>query len=332
MAVTPQSIVRSPLLLLALLLSTGIAIVGAGLFLGSCPSQKRVKSPCSYEMKPATPPPTVVDAGTCSHLTDELPTEAARWSEQNWVSLVNCLDNADESLDLIRVADRALNYYPHSEILYNVKAIHELELKRYDAAVTTLQTGLQMVSPSNHVMENNLAWAALWESRRVDALTARELYESALRRAPSNCETLHTGLWVEYAIAAKHPGRIRSGAVQNYTDLRARYDRCVSRIDHGDEHTLFEVLGAGVLDHEVAKLVLLRQLESGQLAHRTALDGQLVERALVEHNERFNDVDVNILCAESTPVRTATHRCRALVRSELAKQARRDNVRPSVRF
>lgn len=333
MAVTPQSIVRSPMLMLALLISTGLTIFGVSLFFGSCPSKQKVKSPCSYEMKP-TAPPAQVDAGVCTHIADELPADASAWSEDNWVRLVRCLDNAEESLDLIRVADRALNYYPHSEILYNVKAIHELELKRYDAAVTTLQTGLQMVTPSNHVMENNLAWAGLWESRRIDALTARELYESALDRRPDNCETLHTGLWVEYAIAMKHPGRIRHSAIENYSDLRADYDRCISRIDYGDEHTLFEVLGAGVLDHEMSKFTLLRQLETGRIAKddRGPADAQLVERALMEHNERFQNVDINTLCAEASPVRSATHRCRGLLRSELSKRARTDRVRLDVRF
>lgn len=333
MAVTPQSIVRSPMLLLSLLISAGIAIFGVSLFFGSCPSQQKAKAPCSYEMKPPVPTNTV-DAGACTHIADELSSDASEWSEKEWVRLVNCLDNADESLDVIRVSDRALNYYPHSEILYNVKAIHELELKRYDDAVTTLQTGLQMVTPSNHVMENNLAWAGLWESRRVDALTARELYQAALRKKSNSCETIHTGLWVEYAIAMKHPGRIRHGAIENYRELRDDYDSCINRIDYGDEQTIYEVLGAGVLDHEMSKFTLLRQLETGRIARtdRGPADAALVDRALVERSERFSDLDLNLLCAEAAPVRNATHSCRALVRSHVAKTARNDRVIPMVKF
>ncbi len=330
MAVTPQSIVRSPMLLMALLVSSGIAIFGVSLFFGSCSAKKTVKKPCKI-VKVERQPVETVDAGVCSPLVADLPADVTQWSEANWVSLTVCLDNADESHEVVRIADRGLNFYPHSETLYNVKAYHELELKRYDHAVTTLETGLRHVTPSNGVMENNLAWAALWEARRIDSLSARELYQSSLRRDANSCEAIHTGLWVEYAVAMKQTGRARTVAVQNYENLRGQYNRCINRIDYGDEKTLYEVLGAGVLDHEMAKLTVLRELETGVINTRAPRDAQLVERAMTEHNERFKNLDVNDLCAEASPVRSAAHRCRGLVRSELFNVKTVPQPRPQIR-
>lgn len=327
MAITPRSIVQSPLVLFLTLASLGaLALGGAMLFTIGCPTQQ--VSPCQFARHAATPQPDLFGAlrsGPCGNLLNVFPASLDRWEQGYWEAVVACLDRQGDSQNLIRVADRALQRFPKAEALYNVKGFHELELRRYSDAVTTLETGLEQVgNPSNGILENNLAWAGLWESKRVDPLRARELYQSSLRRDPTSCEAIHTGLWVEYSVASSFPSGMSETAHQNYRELRNDYARCTSnRLEYGADDVIVEVLGAGVLDYEMERVDAHRRIEEGhRVVRRPDLASALVGASLEEAFERFDRIAVDGLCDEAAPVRSALPACRALIRQEVAQQAR----------
>lgn len=322
MAITPRSLLRSPLVLFLALASLGaLALGGAALLTLGCPTQRTTD--CHRLRQAATPQPDLFGTlrhGPCGNLLAAYPASLERWEQGHWESLLVCLDRSGDSRNVVRVADRGLDYFPTAESLYNLKAFHEIELRRYDLAVQTLETGLAAVgTPSNGVLENNLAWAGLWDSSRVDLLRARELYESSLRRDPTSCEAIHTGLWVEYAIAANFPSAMREGASQNYGELRADYDRCTgNRLEYGSDETIVEVLGAGVLDHEMKRI----DGTAHQARDRRGMpQSELVGAAFDEASERFRAVDLNGMCDRATPVRSAMRSCHMLLRHEAVLHA-----------
>ena len=322
MAITPRSLLRSPLVLFLALASLGaVALGGVALLSLGCPTQRMPD--CERFRQAPTPQPDVFGAlrhGPCRSLLQAYPASLDRWQQGNWEALLVCLDQQGDSRSVIRVADLGLEYFPKAESIYNLKAYHEMELRNFSAAVHTLQTGLAEVgTPSNGILENNLAWAGLWDSEQVDLLRARELYQSSLRRDPTSCEAIHTGMWVEYGIAANFPSAMRDGAVDNYRELRNDYGRCTgNRLEYGEDDVILEVMGAGVLDHEMKRITG----ESRRGCDRRAPRSRLVSASLAEAAERFDGVELNGLCDQATPVGSALRSCHMLVRHEAMLQVR----------
>lgn len=136
----------------------------------------------------------------CAHLTQWAGPEIG-WSESTWVGLSYCFQQEqNNSREAVRVAARGLKAYPQSESLWNVKAYNLLRLEEYRAAQEVLTIALKRIEPTNVTMENNLAWAGLWTGDRPNG-ELRILYASALDKDPRQCDTLHTGILVEYTIA-----------------------------------------------------------------------------------------------------------------------------------
>jgi tetratricopeptide (TPR) repeat protein len=297
MAITPRTIFTSPASATVATVSL-LAFSAVGTLAYKVAQQNTPDAPQVYEYHATE---------SCSGIREVLGQNKTGWSETDWLVYASCFEQKNNSRMAMTVASQGLHYYPASEPLYNLKGYHQIVLGEHEQAVDTLEKGLRSVgNPSNGVMENNLAWAGLWVPREMDRNRARVLYKRALRRNASSCETLHTGLWVEYAIAREARGIEKGHALQNFHDLRRRYDRCQNRIESGEWKTLVEVVGATVLFQDVD--------ENLSVTDSDERDGtEELHRVTQELRENYRGVSIDALCREAMPLASTHHLCKDAV-------------------
>jgi hypothetical protein len=294
MAITPKTLIKSP----AVLLGTTVSVLalGAAWSAFQCPVQVETYEPRNTQL-----------FAECAHMASS--PNVQHWSETDFVNVAFCYDDAEQAFMAIDVADLGLQSYPKSETLYNIKGYHLIETGAYEEAVSVLRDGINKVQLTSGIMENNLSWASLWVPREMPLETSRTLYQSALKRDTNgiNCEAVHTGMWVEYAMAASGSTHVRGDALNRYDALREQYDGCEKRLKSGERHIVEEVLGAAVLDVEVAKL----QTEGQRPAWARTHSGiALAKQAM---NANTSKVDRAALCEGATPVASTQHTCQRLM-------------------
>ena len=299
MAITPRSFVVNPALLVVM--SASILLSGAFIFCGfgqTCSKRlsywESVKSACG----PAT--------------------DATSWSEHDWQQHVFCFVEQRDYTAAYAAATEAVRHYPKSESLLNLRGFAAGRNGEHSVAAYDFREGLRVTGSPSGVFENNIAWTMLWQLQGLDPeraervlLQSRGLYERSLRKQWS-CERVHTGMFVEYAIAdlrarSTTQGRADQGvqqAVRRYVDLYEQYQPCWSRIVGGDEMVVEEVLSAAVVDQEMGYIAGVdrptRHLSWFDLAQETA------QREGVVADEAY--------CEGIIPVASAVPACKALLR------------------
>lgn len=174
------------------------------------------------------------------------------WQHADFVRYAACFEDANDSRGVIEVTTDGLLRYPKSQVLYNMKGYHQIELHEFSDAIDTLEAGLVAVpEQTSGVMENNLAWAYLWVDQPVRS-SPRALVQASLDK-DATCEALHTGLFVEFDIARKSSGIAQAEALRNFQSLRTRYQDCENR--DSKWNTAVEAAGAAVLYAEVEQLM-----------------------------------------------------------------------------
>ncbi len=240
MAITPRTILSSPA-------PATVAVVSLYLFtvVGTAAYTSLMKGDCALSSSP--PAATACESAAVSQFGDQ-----AEWSEFAWVQYAYCYDSLEDSRQAIRAADEGLQDYPTSQLLYNLKGYHQIVLGEHSDAIDTLREGMERVEhQQNGVMANNLAWAGLFEPRQMRLEEARELYLQSLARSPRVCESLHTGLFVEFAAASRTHGLDRYDALRRFTSLRSQYEGCLHRLERGDWMTTVEIVGAAAVFDDV---------------------------------------------------------------------------------
>lgn len=319
MALTPRSFLRSPMLILALLISAGLAFAGSALFASVFCSWN---SPADEVVIHEIDQFEAFRGAGCDHLLNEFNPAAVAWTPQNWVALAVCFESQEDNQRAATVAAHGLSYHPASEDLHNIRGYNLIVLKQYDRAVTQLRAALQAVEPTTGTLQNNLAWAGLYASDRMTLSEARRHYKASLDLGPS-CEALHTGMWVEYAVASRSAGTARDEAIDAYNVLRSKYEPCTTRVRGGNQITAYEVAGAGILDGEIYKLEMVQLFErnkvedlAGFAPHRS----NLVPLSLPAMDVAATGIEE--ACAEISPVKSAVPACRKALKSAMC-QARR---------
>jgi hypothetical protein len=314
MALTPRSFLRSPTLLVALMISAGMALVGATLFMAAFFSTK--SEGCHrVVVKAEIDPLSGLRGGGCDHVLRENGSSLAAWQHDDWVNLSACFEGQQDNRRAVTAASQGLSYFPTSERLHNVRGYNLIVLKEYDEAVINLRVALQSVTPTDGILENNLAWAGLFASDRMTLSEARRHIESSLDRG-SSCEAYHTGMWVEYGIASRSSGASRDRAIAQYNILRAKYEPCTQRVDRGDRITGYEVAGAGILDGEIHKLTMVQMFERNEIEEGFApYRSDLVVRSLAAMDVTPRSVDA--ACEDIAPVASALPACRKAIRSAM---------------
>ncbi|MFB6350590.1 MAG: tetratricopeptide repeat protein [Bradymonadaceae bacterium] len=250
---------------------------------------------------------------TCQNVRQALGADQAKWSERDWIHYTACFDQKNASEQAVQTASNGLEFYPRSEPLYNMKGYHQIVLDRHIEAIETLETGLQRVDrPRSGVLENNLAWAALWAPREMDLDRARQLYRSALDKKSNVCAYLHTGLWVEYAKAREASGVDRFEALRQFDKLRDRYEPCLSRLGNGEWKTVVEIAGAAALFSEVDGQ------NAGNATDQTSGD-KLLKKTARLLQRRYSDKSVESICREAMPVSTTHHVCTEHLTNAMSK-------------
>ena len=312
MAVTPRSFLRSPALIIALFISAGMALVGATLFLSVfCSATKQAPKVVKVEIDPLSS----LRGGGCDHLLRENGSVLSAWAHDDWVNLAACFEQQQDHRPAAQSAAQGLTYYPASERLHNVRGYNLIVLEEYEEAVTHLRVALQAVTPTDGVLENDLAWAGLFASDRMTLSEARRHIDNSLSRGAS-CESYHTAMWVQYALASRSSGTARDNAISAYTQLRASYEPCTSRVDRGDQITGFEVAGAGILDGEIHKLTMVQMFERNEMERGFApYRSDLVARSLGAMDITRGEIDA--ACEDIAPVRSALPACRKALKSAL---------------
>ncbi|MFW5968380.1 MAG: tetratricopeptide repeat protein [Persicimonas sp.] len=299
MAITPRTIFSSPVTATVATISLlAFSVVGA----------------LAYKAAQQTTPKAahVVEApdrDSCDGIREALGADRAEWSETDWLVYGACFEQKNNSRVAAMVADEGLKHYPKSEALYNMKGYHQIVLGEHDKAVETLSEGLRQVgNPTNGVMENNLAWAGTWAPREMERERARSLYQRSLQRNASSCETMHTGLWVEYATAREERGVEKYQALKNFLNLRDRYEPCQDRAEDGDWQTLVEVVGAAVIIQDVEENLNAPHAVPAHDSNADRAEEDL-EEVTGELREHYRGVSVDALCREAMPVENTHHDC-----------------------
>lgn len=221
------------------------------------------------------------------------------WRELDYVRYASCFEDQGDSARVIEVASDGLTSFPHSQMLYNLKGYHAIELHEFDLAVQTLEQGLREVpEQTNGVMENNLAWAYLWVGQG-DTDTARALYQASLTHGPASCETLHTGLFVEFETARNTSGVEQAEALRNFQSLRTRYQACENRDTQWS--TTVETAGAAVLYEQTERLLGSTWDQRGQQMTMLAVATSL--------RSRHSGAPVGSLCQQALPLRDLRASC-----------------------
>lgn len=248
----------------------------------------------------------------CEGIREVLGPDKTHWSESDWVVYTSCFEQKNNSRMAVRVASQGLRFHPTSETLYNMKGYHQIVLGEHAEAVSTLRKGLSSINrPTNGVMQNNLAWASLWAPRELKLDTARDLYTKSLRYDSDSCEAIHTGIWVEYAIAEQTEGIERYDAYKRFLELRQDYEPCLSRAESGEWRRVVEVVGATVLFEDVdEKLAPHGSVARFDSKTNTDRDGAEELRDVTEVlRDRYRGVSINALCGEAMPVSSTHHLC-----------------------
>lgn len=245
---------------------------------------------------------------SCEHVAARFGADdKASWSEFAWVNYTYCFHKYDESEAAINAARQGLEHHSNSEPLYNLKGYHQTVLERYAEAIDTLERGLEAVdNPRNGVMANNLAWAGLWEPRKMHLEDAREYYVRSLALSPDVCETLHTGLFVEYAIADQAKGLDRFDSLKRFSELRNRYNRCLDRLGDGERKTVVEIIGAAVLFQDIDHVG-----EGGHPLMRSAT------ATLIDEQDNFS---VDAICQDAMPLADYHHDCVQAVKTSIEQR------------
>lgn len=233
----------------------------------------------------------------CEQLDEELGPRQF-WQHNDYVRYASCFEDAADSRGVIAVATEGLAQYPKSQLLYNLKGYHAIELHEFDVAISTLEDGLlQVPEQTSGVMENNLAWAYLWEDEGGTD-RARSLYQASLDRE-SSCETLHTGLFVEFEFARSSSGIAQAEALRNFQSLRTRYQECENR--DARWNTAVEAAGAAVLYAEAEQLMGSPWDQRG-----LGLTMRITAANLRRHHV---SASVALLCSEAMPLRDLRPAC-----------------------
>ena len=308
MAITAKTMFTNPAvaaLSAASLLS--VAVVGAAAFgAGECPARRAAVADVTT---------TVEDA--CSLLVSRSSGDSSRWAEHEWVNLAECYGNAGDAMQAVEVTREGLKHHRRSEALYVTAGYYLVEAGEHAAAVHTLRRGLRVVgTPKSGVLANNLAWSGLWAPREMELERARALYRSSLRATPGLCATLHTGLWVEYAIASSERGLERATALRSFHELRGAYRACEDRVESGQRRDLVEVMGAAVLYAEVERTL---DRSAGTTSCST---NKLMRQVASELQSNYRGTSVDDLCREASPLASAHHACVGAIDGALSAQRR----------
>jgi hypothetical protein len=269
----------------------------------------------------------ISSASSCESVREVIGPNMSSWSENAWIVLASCYEQKDDSAAAARVATHGVHFYPKSETLYNIAGYNQIVRGEFSRAVAVLGAGVRNVErPTNGVMRNNLAWASLWvsDSMRARTVDARSLYQQSLTFDQNSCETLHTGLWVEYSIASNpRSGIDQAQALRNFQNLRARYNSCQSRINDGQWKSMVEVVGASVLFENVDSMLAPRSV-NGAVGEGT----QSVRQVTQKLRENYKGVSIQMLCNEAMPlaqtrgdcVRSVSNAIHALKRAEVVQR------------
>lgn len=299
MAITPRTIFTNP---------ASAALAAASLFTMTAASMYVLNTSCSSSPCEITASATY--ESPCASVRDAIGPDASSWSEFGWFTYAECYGEQNDSSKVVEVTTQGLRHYPASSALYNMKGYHQIKMGEHASAVKTLEEGMRRVGRSaNSVMANNLAWAGVWAPREMDASRARQLYKASLAQAPKVCETLHTGMWVEYSIAKTTDGFERAAALRAFHGLSESYEVCEDRYKDGEWDTLIEVLGAAVIKADVA-----RDLDCGM---KGASEKQLLQEVSAELRKRYRGSSIDALCRESIPVAAAHHACVDLIDTQV---------------
>lgn len=233
MALTPRSFLINP----RLIGMVAAAVFGAAVFYTSI--LRLVNDPCPSRMGE---------------------TEAA-WGER-----VACLVEAEQWPKAHSEATEALATHPTSEMLHNYRGIASLEMGAYAVATVEFKQAISATGSPSGVLENNLAWTTLFtvdhmppDRAHRTLMRARSQYVHSLRVA-EQCERIHTGMFVEYAIANLHrrgdlrpdSGRIVADSIRRYTALYDAYRACPQRMLYSNDMlTSQEVIGAAYVDEQM---------------------------------------------------------------------------------
>jgi hypothetical protein len=307
MAITPRTIFTNPASA-ALAAASLFTVTAAGMYAlnTSCAS-----SPCELRA-------VEVYESPCASVHESLGYDKSTWSEYGWFTYAECYSEQNASSKVVDVTTQGLRHYPASEALYNMKGYHQIKLGDHADAVKTLEEGIRRVGrTSSGVMANNLAWAGVWAPREMESTRARQLYRQSLAQNPNVCETIHTGMWVEYAISKKTDGFERAAALRAFQSLASDYEACEGRYQNGEWDTLVEVLGAAVIKADVAS-----DLDCGM---KVASEKELLRDVSVELRKRYRGASIDALCRESIPVSAAHHACVDLIDTQVTalRRARR---------
>jgi hypothetical protein len=302
MAITPRTILTSAapatVAVVSLYLFTAI---GVSAF--KCTKQATAPVERSYSQIETMPTIQVNRVGACNDVINVLGVDKQSWSETGWVMYVSCFDQCNDSRMVISAASHGLRYYPSSEVLYNLVGYHQIVLGEHEAAVHTLQTGMRNVARQQiGTMANNLSWASLWVPRSMRLEESRALYRQSLAIAPNSCETLHTGLWVEYAMSKRANGVEQFEALRAFGNLRDRYEPCLQRAENGDWNTLIEVVGAAVM-FEYLDFAADRSQRASDVHHPTLVNVTKQFRA------NYRGASIDAICKEAMPLSETHHLC-----------------------
>lgn len=292
MAITPRSFLLNPALMFI------VCVVGLGLssllFLsGSTSSLSTARTSC-------------------------LPSAQAesQWTERHWESHLHCMMNRDAGDEAYEASNRAVSFYPRSELLLNLRGFIAGRNGDHAVASYDFRLGQQVTGSPSGVFENNIAWTSLWQldglapdRRQRVLLQSRSLYQQSMRKGWS-CERIHTGMFVEHAIArtqAEQNGRLDpdvQSAVGRYLELYGQYAPCWKRVTIGDDLVVEEILSAAVVDQEMGYLAGVRK----PTRHFKWFDAAL---------DRADLLGVNVdssYCDATLPDGQAAQSCEALLR------------------
>lgn len=299
MAITPRSFVVNP----ALLFVASLAILASGAFIFAGAGQSAHKRLSYWE--------SVRDA--CGPDTDP-----DHWSERDWEAHVFCFVDKREYTAAYAAAAEALQHHPRSESLLNLRGFAAGRNGDHSVAAYDFNEGLRITGSPSGVFENNIAWTTLWQLDGLEVERAarvleqsRGLYERSLNKAWS-CERVHTGLFVEYAIADHHARSTSTGrsdarvreAVDRYVELYRQYQPCWGRIVNGDDLVIEEVLSAAVIDQEMGYIAGIRRPTRHLAWFDTAIEAAAFDGTVVDE----------AYCEAVIPVRSAVPACKALLR------------------
>lgn len=295
MAITPRTVLSNPATA-AMTVASVLAVSALGIY-----SMKSCAKYSGCKMRKAAMERRVNAANNpCEQVRQDNGFDKSSWSEFQWFKYASCFANQNNSRSVIDVTTQGINYYPRSEALFNLKGYHQIELREHDEAVKTLTLGLKRVGrPTSGTMANNLAWAGLWAPRELTLEQARESYQRSLRVEPNVCETIHTGMWVEYGIIKQGQGFARVDAMRNFNLLSEQYTACHNRANSHGFKGMVEVLGAAVMMSDLSA-------SQGLDATSNTLLMQNLVRGL---GQDYNNYSTDTLCRESIPLATAHHTC-----------------------